>query len=246
MEGAFSLHGADSDSESIRSDISETFGTIFQRRPGSGRRKARPVRSPFDGYASASSDSHGPFTPKYYVPSRLGISSHIIEGCSPSLQATSCQSPASLGAPSLAAPAVTSNPTNSASSNRKKTRQDLTGPCCHCGAVQSPQWRKGPKGKPILCNACGIRFLRTRSLGKSMPKKRRAPAQAAAPAANPVAITAATGLPGSTSPLSCAAASDLDLDMQSIQPKRTKVDNANSEAHECESETLDQPILGVQ
>ena len=33
--------------------------------------------------------------------------------------------------------------------------------------AESPQWRKGPKCKPILCNACGTRFLRTRSLGKA-------------------------------------------------------------------------------
>lgn len=57
---------------------------------------------------------------------------------------------------------------------RKKSKQELCGPCCHCGATSSPQWRKGPKGKPILCNACGIRFLRTRSLGKvQQPRKRR-------------------------------------------------------------------------
>ncbi|KAI8471143.1 MAG: hypothetical protein J3K34DRAFT_418202 [Monoraphidium minutum] len=58
---------------------------------------------------------------------------------------------------------------------RGKGKQELCGPCCHCGASSSPQWRKGPKGKPILCNACGIRFLRTRSLGKVTPKKRRSP-----------------------------------------------------------------------
>ncbi len=33
-------------------------------------------------------------------------------------------------------------------------------------AADSPQWRKGPRCKPVLCNACGTRFLRTRSLGK--------------------------------------------------------------------------------
>ncbi len=32
--------------------------------------------------------------------------------------------------------------------------------------ADSPQWRKGPRCKPVLCNACGTRFLRTRSLGK--------------------------------------------------------------------------------
>ena len=46
-----------------------------------------------------------------------------------------------------------------------RTSTDLRGPCGHCGAVDSPQWRKGPPGKPTLCNACGTRFLRTRQLG---------------------------------------------------------------------------------
>lgn len=33
--------------------------------------------------------------------------------------------------------------------------------------IVSPQWRKGPKTKPMLCNACGIRYLRTRSLTRT-------------------------------------------------------------------------------
>lgn len=66
-------------------------------------------------------------------------------------------------------------PTPVSGVRRGKGKQELCGPCCHCGATSSPQWRKGPKGKPILCNACGIRFLRTRSLGKVTPKKRRSP-----------------------------------------------------------------------
>ncbi|WIA42149.1 hypothetical protein OEZ86_009417 [Tetradesmus obliquus] len=46
-------------------------------------------------------------------------------------------------------------------------------------------WRKGPKGKPVLCNACGIRFLRNRTLTKVVPKKRRAGGScAAAPASD--------------------------------------------------------------
>lgn len=27
------------------------------------------------------------------------------------------------------------------------------GPCDHCGATESPQWRRGPPAKPMLCNA---------------------------------------------------------------------------------------------
>ena len=37
-------------------------------------------------------------------------------------------------------------------------------PCDNCGAAESPQWRKGPPHAPRLCNACGARYLRTRSL----------------------------------------------------------------------------------
>jgi hypothetical protein len=36
--------------------------------------------------------------------------------------------------------------------------------CDNCGTVQSPQWRKGPAFKPMLCNACGIRYKTTRKL----------------------------------------------------------------------------------
>ncbi|KAK9816849.1 hypothetical protein WJX72_006070 [[Myrmecia] bisecta] len=49
---------------------------------------------------------------------------------------------------------------------KRRGRTELHGPCCHCSVTESPQWRKGPKCKPVLCNACGTRFLRTRALGK--------------------------------------------------------------------------------
>jgi len=53
------------------------------------------------------------------------------------------------------------------------------GPCDHCGAVDSPQWRRGPASKPMLCNACGTRYRRTNNLGPSTPMGRVA--QAVAP-----------------------------------------------------------------
>ncbi|KAK9818371.1 hypothetical protein WJX72_011528 [[Myrmecia] bisecta] len=34
----------------------------------------------------------------------------------------------------------------------------------HCGVADSPQWRRGPPNKPVLCNACGTRFRRTNQL----------------------------------------------------------------------------------
>lgn len=45
------------------------------------------------------------------------------------------------------------------------------GPCDHCGATASPQWRRGPPAKPVLCNACGTRYRRTNQLGPSPSSK---------------------------------------------------------------------------
>lgn len=39
------------------------------------------------------------------------------------------------------------------------------GPCMHCKATESPQWRRGPPEKPMLCNACGTRYRRSNQLG---------------------------------------------------------------------------------
>eukprot|EP01094_Clydonella_sp_ATCC50884_P023015 TRINITY_DN5405_c0_g1_i2.p1 TRINITY_DN5405_c0_g1~~TRINITY_DN5405_c0_g1_i2.p1 ORF type:complete len:135 (+),score=5.97 TRINITY_DN5405_c0_g1_i2:30-407(+) len=30
--------------------------------------------------------------------------------------------------------------------------------CLRCGNSDTPQWRRGPDGKPSLCNACGISY----------------------------------------------------------------------------------------
>lgn len=59
------------------------------------------------------------------------------------------------------------------------SQQKPGGPCDHCGAVDSPQWRRGPATKPMLCNACGTRYRRTNNLGAApsrsgTPEKRRA------------------------------------------------------------------------
>lgn len=43
------------------------------------------------------------------------------------------------------------------------------GPCCHCGRTNSCCWRRGPSNKPILCNACGSRYLVKRNLDNYVP-----------------------------------------------------------------------------
>jgi hypothetical protein len=60
--------------------------------------------------------------------------------------------------------------TISSSSNKggKNSPAQRHGPCGHCKTPYSPQWRKGPRNKPVLCNACGIRYLRNRHLGRSV------------------------------------------------------------------------------
>ena len=40
------------------------------------------------------------------------------------------------------------------------------GPCAHCGATESPQWRRPLAKKVVLCNACGIYYSRHHALPK--------------------------------------------------------------------------------
>ncbi|GAB4816360.1 hypothetical protein N2152v2_003406 [Parachlorella kessleri] len=48
------------------------------------------------------------------------------------------------------------------------------GPVCrHCGVTESPQWRRGPPNKPILCNACGTRYRRTGQLNHAAQNPNR-------------------------------------------------------------------------
>lgn len=55
-----------------------------------------------------------------------------------------------------------------------ETVQKKGGPVCdHCSATESPQWRRGPPHKPVLCNACGTRFRRTNQLGPAVPSHLR-------------------------------------------------------------------------
>jgi hypothetical protein len=57
---------------------------------------------------------------------------------------------------------------SSSSKGGKNSPAQRHGPCGHCKTPYSPQWRKGPRNKPVLCNACGIRYLRNRHLGRSV------------------------------------------------------------------------------
>jgi hypothetical protein len=48
--------------------------------------------------------------------------------------------------------------------------------CTDCGTLDSPEWRKGPKGPKSLCNACGLRWAKrekkNRNNSSSGPKSK--------------------------------------------------------------------------
>ncbi|KAI0064785.1 hypothetical protein BV25DRAFT_1869046 [Artomyces pyxidatus] len=45
--------------------------------------------------------------------------------------------------------------------------------CSSCKVTQSPEWRKGPSGKKDLCNACGLRYARSRAKKEGITAQRR-------------------------------------------------------------------------
>ncbi|KAF9223860.1 hypothetical protein BS17DRAFT_781326 [Gyrodon lividus] len=56
-------------------------------------------------------------------------------------------------------PGSTREPANSRNSNRPVGILK----CTSCRVTSSPEWRKGPSGKKELCNACGLRYARSRA-----------------------------------------------------------------------------------
>ena len=61
------------------------------------------------------------------------------------------------------------------------SRSSLLSPLvCAKQTTDSPQWRRGPASKPMLCNACGTRYRRTNNLGPPTPMGRVGAAAAAA------------------------------------------------------------------
>ncbi|KAG8732702.1 hypothetical protein FRC12_019168, partial [Ceratobasidium sp. 428] len=59
--------------------------------------------------------------------------------------------------------------------------------CSSCKSETSPEWRKGPSGKKDLCNACGLRYARSKQKkeGLSATKRRRDKEIPLAPAPTP-------------------------------------------------------------
>ncbi|KAF8066351.1 hypothetical protein HT031_002675 [Scenedesmus sp. PABB004] len=72
-----------------------------------------------------------------------------------------------------AATALDAGPALAAKPAQRPFHHKGGGPCDHCGVLESPQWRRGPPAKPILCNACGTRYRRTHNLGPPIPSSGR-------------------------------------------------------------------------
>ncbi|CAE6354072.1 unnamed protein product [Rhizoctonia solani] len=80
--------------------------------------------------------------------------------------------------------------------------------CSSCKSETSPEWRKGPSGKKDLCNACGLRYARSKQKkdGNTQPKRRREKEVPRTPAPVPIPGGAPSSLPQSShGPLSASA-----------------------------------------
>ncbi|KAF9069258.1 hypothetical protein BDP27DRAFT_1447845 [Rhodocollybia butyracea] len=76
--------------------------------------------------------------------------------------------------------------------------------CSSCKTTTSPEWRKGPSGKKELCNACGLRYARSRAkkegrVASSNGRKRKDKAIKREPSTPPSA-SSTTSAPSSYSP----------------------------------------------
>ncbi|KAH7884509.1 hypothetical protein F5I97DRAFT_1463145 [Phlebopus sp. FC_14] len=69
--------------------------------------------------------------------------------------------------------------------NRSSNRPVGVPRCSSCKATSSPEWRKGPSGRKELCNACGLRYARSRAkkeghVASSQRRKKEKPAPCSA------------------------------------------------------------------
>ncbi|EEF49936.1 conserved hypothetical protein [Ricinus communis] len=78
-----------------------------------------------------------------------------------------------------------------------KSKNDSKKSCTDCKTTETPLWRAGPAGPKSLCNACGIRYRKTKrdilSFHKSPFKRRKRPnITATTPSSTSTATTSAT------------------------------------------------------
>ena len=59
--------------------------------------------------------------------------------------------------------------------------------CADCGTLDSPEWRKGPKGPKTLCNACGLRWAKKEKKRSGDDGKNSSPVSTMQGSATPIA-----------------------------------------------------------
>ncbi|KAJ1307638.1 hypothetical protein OPQ81_001732 [Rhizoctonia solani] len=108
--------------------------------------------------------------------------------------------------------------------------------CSSCKSETSPEWRKGPSGKKDLCNACGLRYARSKQKkeGNTQPKRRREKEITLAPAPIPIPGGVPSSLPQSSQgPLSTSASTS-----SSAPPSWPGAQRDDREQKRMRSETL--------
>ncbi|KAL7311743.1 hypothetical protein PS15m_009467 [Mucor circinelloides] len=64
----------------------------------------------------------------------------------------------------------TKSPSDKPRSGKKKRVEKFDVPkiCTDCGTTDAPEWRRGPSGPKTLCNACGLRWSKTKKKLETM------------------------------------------------------------------------------
>lgn len=165
--------------EPLASQAEPTLAPSRARPPAGAMRRSRGAAggSPSLGHPGTRAPEEGPGTPR---GKRRG-ERRSVEGAAASRSAGGGDGPGGLlmlldaveisggGAAAAATEGAEEDGAGDPGTPRKRRRWkgELVGPCSHCGARESPQWRKGPPCKPALCNACGTRWLRFGTVERS-------------------------------------------------------------------------------
>ncbi|GIL54840.1 hypothetical protein Vafri_10533 [Volvox africanus] len=123
------------------------FGHAFPH----GHQQQQPQQQHGRGPGSAGSQPQGPSAPHDQappaIPNSAGVVATDVDDVDQELE--------DLGPPPQRRPAQQQQQPPS-------KRQKVTGrTCVECGATSTPQWREGPMGPKTLCNACGVRYVRS-------------------------------------------------------------------------------------
>jgi len=70
------------------------------------------------------------------------------------------QTPQAQGDAGIALPSSSSDADGRDRASKKKIKLADEYVCADCGTLDSPEWRKGPRGPKTLCNACGLRWAK--------------------------------------------------------------------------------------